>query len=164
MTEIPNRRQARTGEAGTETLTRLRDLVRQHRVCWEVLPEQYPVEGDRPVPVGFDLMLYGAHAHDTDRPLPGCEQCRLIFVHLREIAAWIVPKAERLSRYEIEIFDSSVRYDPARGNRPDVTVTIKILHRSQCDAPVDQCEVFCLHEMEAKLLQLGAQYQRWKEP
>ena len=81
-----------------------------------------------------------------------------------EITASIVPKVERLSRYEIKTCDSSVRYDPVRGNRPDVTVTIKILRRAQCDAPVDQCEVFCLHEMEAKLLQLGAQYPRWKEP
>lgn len=164
MTEIPDSSHARTAGAGPETMTRLKDLVREHRVCWEVLPEQFPVEGGRPLQVGFKVMLYGAHAHDTDRPLPGCEQCRLIFVHLREIAEWIVPKVERLSRHEIEIFDSSVRYDPARGNRPDVTVTMKILHRSQFDEPVDQCEVFCLREMEVKLLQIGAQYQRWKEP
>lgn len=145
------------------TVARLEEYVRLHRVCWEVLPEQMPVEGDRPLQVGFELMLYGAHAHDTDRPLPGCERCAVIYRHLREIAAWIVPKPERASRYEIEVYDSAVRYDPVRGNRPDVTVTIKILHRSQFDAPVDQCEVFCLHEMEGKLLQIGVRYQRWKD-
>lgn len=46
---------------------------------------------------------------------------------------------------------------------PIVTITFKVVHRSQFDAPVDQCEVFCLHEMETKLLQIGAQHQRWKE-
>ncbi len=146
-----------------QTVERLRNYARLHRVCWEVLPEQLPVKDDKPLQVGFTLMLYGAHPHDTDRPLPGCEQCATIYKHLREIAEWIVPEVERLSRYEIQIFDSAVRYDPVRGNRPDVTVTIKIVHRSQFDAPVDQCEVFCLHEMETKLLQIGAQHQRWKE-
>jgi hypothetical protein len=28
---------------------------------------------------------------------------------------------------------------------------------------VDQCEVFCLHEMEEKLSRIGAQYERWKD-
>lgn len=147
----------------SERLERLKDFVRQHRVCWEVLPEQLVVEGGQILQVGFNLNLCGAHAHDSDRPRPGCEQCVVIYRHLREIAEWIVPKDERPSRYEIEIFDSAVRYDPVRDNRPDVTVTIKILHRSQVDAPVDQCEVFCLHEMEEKLSQIGVQYQRWKD-
>ncbi len=150
-------------EAG-QTVERLKKYARLHRVCWEVLPEQIPIKGDRPLQVGFELMLYGAHAHDADCPVPGCEQCKLIYTHLREIAEWIVPKVERSSRYEIEMFDSAVRYDPVRNNRPDVTVTIKIVHRSQFDAPVDQCEVFCLHEMEQKLSQIGARYRQWKEP
>ena len=162
MAEKTGGTQARTPGSLTVTIAHLKDFVGQHRVCWEVLPEQFPVEGGRPLQVGFNLMLYGAHAHDTDRPLPGCEQCRLIYMHLREIAEWIVPKVERPSRYEIEIFDSSVRYDPARSNRPEVTVTIKILHRFRFDAPVDQCEVFCLHEMEEKLLQVGTQHLQWK--
>ncbi len=146
-----------------KTLERLKNLARLHRVCWEVLPEQLVVGGGELLQIGFNLMLYGAHDHDTDRPPPGCEQCKVIYRDLREIAEWIVPKVERPSRYEIEVYDYAVRYDPVRDNRPDVTVTIKILHSSQFDAPVDQCEVFCLHEMEAKLLQIGAQYERWKE-
>jgi len=146
-----------------KTLERLKNFAQLHRVCWEVLPEQLVVQGGRILQVGFNLMLYGAHEHDTDRPRPGCEQCRLIYTDLREIAEWIVPQDERPSRYEIEVYDHAVRYDPVRGNRPDVTVMIKILHREQFDAPVDQCEVFCLHEMETKLLQIGVQYQRWKD-
>lgn len=146
-----------------QTLERLKAFARLHRVCWEVLPEQLVMGGGQILQIGFNLMLYGAHEHDTDRPRPGCEDCRRIFLDLREIAEWILPKDERPSRYEIEVYDSAVRYDPIRGNRPDVTVTIKILHRAQFDAPVDQCEVFCLHEMEEKLLQIGAQHDRWRE-
>lgn len=163
VTEKTTGRHSRPASAVTEEIVRLQDLVQQHRVCWEVLPEQLPRSGEKPLQVGFQLLLYGAHAHKTDRPLPGCDQCLMIYGHLRDIAMWIVPKVERPSRYEIEIFDSSVRYDPVRSNRPDVTVTIKILHRSQCDAPVDQCETFCLHEMEEKLLEIGAQHQQWRD-
>ena len=146
-----------------KTLEELKTIVRLHRVCWEVLPEQFVVEAGRLLQVGFNLMLYGAHERDSDHPTPGCEQCKNIYRHLRQIAAWIVPKVERPSRYETEIYDDTVRYDPVRGNRPDVTLTIKVLHRSRFDAPVDQCEVFCLHEMEEKLSQIGAQHQRWKD-
>lgn len=152
-----------TASDAEEALPHLKDVVRLHRVCWEVLPEQLPVKGDRPLQVGFAVQLYGAHPHDTDRPMPGCEQCAAIYRHLREIAEWIMPKVERPSRYEIEIFDQAVRYDSIRGNRPDVTVTMKIVHRAQVEAPVDHCEVFCLHEMEANLRRIGAQYQRWKD-
>lgn len=35
-------------------------------------------------------------------------------------------------------------------------VTITILHRAQLDTPLDACEVFCLHEMEGKLKEIGA--------
>jgi hypothetical protein len=146
-----------------KTMDRLKSIARLHRVCWEVLPEEFVMADGHLLQVGFNLMLYGAHDHDTDSPLPGCPQCQVIYSHLREIAEWIVPKVDCPSRYEIEFYDDTVRFDPMRGNRPDVTVTIKILHRSRFDAPVDQCEVFCLHAMEGKLLQIGAQYQRWKE-
>lgn len=146
-----------------KTMERLKSLARLHRVCWEVLAEECVMADGQLLQIGFNLMLYGAHEHDTDSPLPGCPQCVVIYRHLREIAEWIVPKVDCPSRCEIEFYDDTVRFDPVRGNRPDVTVTIKVLHRSRFDAPVDQCEVFCLHEMEGKLLQIGAQYQRWKE-
>jgi len=144
-----------------ETLERLKALVREHRVCWEVWPEQLPVRDRGPLQVGFDLVLNGAHAHDEDRPSPGCEKCRAIFEHLREIAEWIVPKVQRPTRYDIQIFDHAVHYASERGNRPDVALTIKILHRSQIDRPVDECEVLCLNEMKAKLAQIRSQHRQW---
>lgn len=146
----------------SDQLGRLTSVVRQHRVCWEVLPEEVPVEDDRPLQIGFNLELSGAHAHGTEPPQPGCEQCRTILAHLREIAEWILPKAERPSRYEISVSDNVIRYDPVRHNRSEVTVTITILHRAQLDTPVDACEVFCLHEMEGKLKEIGARQGRWE--
>lgn len=144
-----------------ETLERLKALVREHRVCWEVWPEQLAGVGRGPLQVGFDLVLNGAHTHDKDRPSPGCEKCQVIFEHLREIAEWIMPKVERPSRYDIQFFDHSVHFAPERGNRPDVALTIKILHRSEIDRPVDECEVRCLNEMKEKLAQIGAQHRQW---
>jgi hypothetical protein len=146
-----------------ETMEELKALIRQHRVCWEVLPEQVPVKEDRPLKVGFDLILYGTHALG-DHPVPGCEKCQQIFKDLRKIAQWIMPKVERPSRYEIEIFDSAIRYSPMRRKRPDVMLTIKILHRSEFNRPVDACEVLCLSEMKTKLIELGAPERSWREP
>lgn len=143
-----------------DTLETLQTLVKAHQVCWEVLPEQIPVVEDRPRQVGFDLMLYGTHAPE-DHPFPGCEKCQIIYKDLRKIAKWILPKDKRTSRYEIEIFDRAIRYDHARGNRPDVSLTVKILHRSDFDQPVDECEVQCLTDMKTKLSKLGVKEGRW---
>ncbi|MBA5865041.1 MAG: hypothetical protein GDA65_20375 [Nitrospira sp. CR1.1] len=148
--------------ADTAAIVRLSALVREHRVCWEVLPELLPVTDEQPLLVGFNLELYGAHAHGTEAPHPGCEQCRTILGHLREVAKWILPKAERPSQYYMSVRDNVILYDPVRHNRSEVTVTITILHRAQLDAPVDACEVFCLHEMEGKLKEIGARYRQWE--
>lgn len=153
-----------TPEMGApETLERLKALVREHRVCWEVWPEQLAGGARGPLQVGFDLVLNGAHVHDTDRPSPGCERCKVIFEHLREIAKWIVPKVERPSRYDIQIFDHAIHFALERRNRPDVALTIKILHRSEIDRPVDECEILCLNEMKEKLAQIGAQHRQWAD-
>ena len=146
----------------TPTLDKLRMFVQDHRVCWEVLPERIPVADEEPLKVGFNLMLYGTHEVGV-HPIPGCEKCAEIYRDLRKIANWIIPKEERLPRQEISIYESAIGYNRMRGNRPDVELAIKILHRSAFDQPVDECEVLCLNEMKAKLGELGAQEKRWKE-
>lgn len=160
---VPQDEQQGVQSPETVVMTRLNTFVREHRVCWEVLPELLPVPDEQPLQIGFNLELYGAHAHGTDPPRPGCEQCGTILDHLREIAEWILPKTERPSRYEIDVSDNVILYDPVRHNRSEVTVTIKILHRARLDAPVDACEVFCLHEMQSKLKEIGARYRNWEE-
>lgn len=160
--EEGERKDGTSGSWDSDQLARLRNVVREHRVCWEVLPEEIPVQDDRPLQIGFNLELSGAHAHAAEPPHPGCSECRTILAHLREIAECILPRVERPSRYEISVWDNVIRYDPVRRNRSEVTVTIKILHRAQLEAPVDACEVFCLHEMESKLKELGARQGRWE--
>ena len=145
-----------------ETVDELKALIQQHRVCWEVLPEQVPVQTKPPLKVGFDLMLYGTHDLG-EHPEPGCESCQQIYKDLRKIGQWILPKVERPSRYEIEIFDQAIHYSPKRHRRPDVMLNIKILHRLDFEKPVDECEVLCLNEMKTKLIELGAPEGRWSE-
>lgn len=94
------------------------------------------------------MILYGAHAHEG-WPIPGYDKCKQIFKDLQKIAQWIIPKVKRPSRDEIEIFDSAIHYDPVRGNRPDVRLSIRILHRLAFDGPIEECEVRCLSEMKA---------------
>ena len=75
-----------------ETVEELQALVRQHRVCWDVLPEQIPVKESPLLKVGFDLNLYGTHALG-EHPMPGCEKCKHIFNDLRKIAQWKIGRA-----------------------------------------------------------------------
>ena len=162
MRNTGTNRTSQPTSGAAKTMQELRGLIGQHRVCWEVLPEQTPVEGQKPLQVGFALMLYGAHA-PAAHPSPGCDTCKQIYRDLGKIAQWIMPKEERQSRYEISMYDSAIGYSPVRGNRPDVTVVIKILHRTAFDRPIDECEILCLNEMKATLSDLGAQEKRWRE-
>lgn len=144
--------------------TELKTLVRHHRVCWEVRSEQIPVEGDKPREVGFNLLLFGAHEdHPPVPPLPGCDKCREIYRDLHKLASWILPKEQRPSRYDIDVFDNAIRYDPERRGRADIELAIKIIHRSHYEAPVDECEVRCLNDMKTRLQELGVQHKRWRE-
>ena len=40
-----------------DTLDRLKALVGDHRVCWEVWPERMALGGATPLQIGFDLVL-----------------------------------------------------------------------------------------------------------
>ena len=144
-----------------EELEGLKGLVREHRVVWEVWPVTFALKDGGTRQVGYELLLSGAHQNDRDRPDPGCENCQAIFRDLQEVAEWIIPKVERDSQYEVEVFDQAIHYAPERGNRPDVCLSIKVLHRERLERPVDECEVLCLNEMKAKLAQIGAQQKQW---
>ena len=141
----------------------LRELVRQHKVCWEVWPEYHIDREEKKVQIGFELDLVGTHHQAAHPPEPGCEECVKVYDDLRRIAQWIIPKEERDSCYEIGFFDASIHYASQRRFRKDVTLSIKILHREGFDRPTDACEVRCLNEMEEKLKGLGAGKGTWPE-
>lgn len=138
----------------------LREFVERHRVCWEVWPEFAMVHGKR-MQIGFELELSGAHEPGVEHPSPGCEHCRRVFLGLIEIAYWIQPRERRPSRYEVEPFQPALRYSQRRGYRPDVTLTIRILHREDALRPVDPCEDRCLAEMVQRLGEIGASQGSW---
>lgn len=135
-----------------ETDQELRALISEHTVRYEIWPHD-DISEDKRITDGFDLELHGTHDHGHTHMTPGCECCWSTYGHLRKIAETVLPKEERPSRYEILPFDSSL-HASARG-RIEVVLTICIRHRSQYFAAVDPCEERCLHQMIAKLNDLG---------
>ena len=144
----------------TEGSSGLTELVNRYQVCWEVWPEYLMVDG-KEQQVGFDLELTGTPELGTDHVGPGCPACRRVYSALHSVADWILPKEERPSQYEIGPYEQALRYTAVRGSRPDVTLSVKVLHRRGFDQPVDQCEVRCLQEMKERLKQLGACERQW---
>ena len=142
----------------------LKRLVQQHKVCWEVWPEEMISREGHRMQIGFELDLLGTHDHPVDPPMPGCEQCAEVYLDLRRIAEWILPKDEPESDYEIGAFDVSVHFPPEREFREEITLPIRIIHRKGFDRPVDASEVRCLGEMERKLVALGASKGKWHPP
>ncbi len=74
-----------------------------------------------------------------------------------------MPREERPSEYEIEPYRAAITYWSLHHNRPDVTLTIRILHRHGYELPVDECEDRCLKEMEQRLTEVGACRLQWTE-
>ena len=142
-----------------ESLQALRESVTAHRVYFEVLPEEWGGREAR-LKVGFELMLWGAHASGA-AALPGCEKCRAIYSDLQRIAEWILPKEERASRYEIEMFDRALYESHTLKDTYQVGLMLKILHRDRGDRPVDDCEERCLRDMRQKLRELGVPEGSW---
>lgn len=142
-------------------LSKIKDLVQRFQVCWEVYPEQV-LTRDEIRKVGFALELYGTHAPGTEHVMPGCEHCRPVQEALGEIAHWILPREERPSMYEVTVDTQALSYSRERGNRPDVQVTIRILHRGDLEKPIDECEVRCLTDMQQALRNIGACKSVWR--
>jgi len=144
-----------------EECKRIQELVRRHRVCWELWPEYHIDREGKRIQIGFELNLIGVHDHPERIIEPGCPECVNIYEDLSRIAHWIIPKEERDTLYEIGVFDASIHYSSQRRFRPDVILTIKILHREGLDRPTDSREVQVLKEMEEKLEKLGARKGSW---
>ena len=138
----------------------LKELVERFQVCWQVWPE-YQLVGREKRQTGFAVELYGTHELGTGHVEPGCRHCHRVFAALRVIADWILPRDDRASKCEIESYNPSISYSPERGNRPDVTLTIRVLHRNGFERPVDGSEVPCLREMQQRLREIGACERQW---
>lgn len=144
---------------------RLRQIVERHHVCYEVWPERSVADG-RKIVIGFELQLCGTNSHVATKggqPVPGCKYCCETYEDLRLIAEWILPTEERPSRYEIAAFDRALHIAPhRRKSRSEVVLTVHILHRSDFNRDVDDCENRCLREMRQKLTELGMHQDIWR--
>lgn len=147
-----------------ELIERLRDISRDHQVCYEVYPEWSTKDGQK-IQIGFELELCGISSNDKClHPLPGCPYCWRAYDDIREIAEWVLPTEERPSRYEIQAFDRALHVAPSRRQRRnEVIVRIIIMHRSDFNRPVDDCESRCLREMRERLSQLDIHEEIWRE-
>ena len=147
--------------ATVQPMTFPQELVSRYRVCWDVWPEETMVDGKRQQ-IGFELELSGTHPPEVKNATPGCQYCHEVFSALRQIAEHILPsKSDRPSEYVISTYDPSIRYSRSRGSRPDISLTIKIVHRRGL-GPVDECEQRCLKVMEEGLADLGASKGTWQ--
>lgn len=140
-----------------DTVGELRDLAAKHTVRYEVWPH-YEIKDGKRLIVGFDLELCGTHDRGHTSLSPGCDLCQQTFADLKRIAEWVLPKEERLSRYEISPFDASL-HASSKGAF-EVVVPIRIEHRERFFEPIDNCEERCLKEIEGKLAGLGIKNNR----
>jgi hypothetical protein len=147
------------GVSGT-TLLQIKHFVEQFRVCWETY-EEHTVVKDKIRETGFELDLFGTHEPGTEHISPGCANCKQVQLGLRQIADWILPHEERPSIYEVSMDEQSLTYSNHRRNRPDVQLTIRILHRRDFEKPIDDCEKRCLQEMKTRLAEIGACRHSW---
>jgi hypothetical protein len=136
----------------------LADLVQRYQVCWEVWPE-YLTVGHTMRQGGFEFELSG-----SDKGIkfnPTCPECSQIRWALESIASWILDQKDIDLTLEFSHREQSISYSGARGNRPDVTLAIRILHRTGFSDPVDLHEIRYLEKMKMQLRQLGACERQW---
>ena len=138
----------------------IRDLIQRYKICWEVWPECI-VNNSHLDKIGFELELLGTHAEGTGHVSPGCDACVEVYDALWELAKFIIPREPNLpTMFEIEPYETALRYSSIRKNRPDVLLQIKVVHRSGL-GPIDECEQHCLQLMQNRLDALGAYRGRW---
>jgi hypothetical protein len=141
--------------------TALEDCVRRHHVTWELGPWQELVDR-RPTAVGFELRLFGQHDPETHAS-PGCGACASLHRKLRDIAAAVLPKEARPTEYRVEPFDASLHMRPEGAWKPEVQLSVHIVHRHGYLQAVDECEKRCVDEIQSALRGLGVQPRTWRD-
>lgn len=134
--------------------------VRRFRVCWEAWPEYVVVDG-RKQQIGFELELSGTHAIEASHVNPGCVYCLEVFGALLDIADAVVPAGMRAIGFEFRPYEKILRYSAVRAFRPDVTLSVKIMHGNGQYLPVDEDQERCLREIQHSLEMLGVHHRSW---
>ena len=132
----------------------LRRLVARHRVSFATRPIRRVADGGELAAVGFEIELLGVHDAPSHPPEPGCEECVLVYEHMRSIAEAVLPQ-ERESSLEVRAYEPRFVFDRVHRGLPAVVLTIEILHRTAYDRPVDVCEERCKDDICRALRALG---------
>lgn len=144
----------------------LEQLVRKHRVVYQVFPASEMVEDER-VHVGYDVDILGAHEPHSRGLLPGCHRCRAVWDDLYRIGEAVHPPDDgRVTEHGVAMFDHVLHTRPASDTvgRDEVRLTLTLRHKGNYFASIDECEDRCLREVIAALRNLGAQESVWREP
>lgn len=149
--------------AQAPVLPHLSDLVRRYQVYYDVSPDRAVVDGELRA-VGFTVELAATHDHPKHEPFAGCDECAPVVAALREILAAVVPSGPRASYFVVHESRVSHRYSSARGNRPEMTASVEIVHRDGANLPIDECEESCRDGIVARLKAIGASEGAWRQP
>jgi hypothetical protein len=146
----------------TEDADSLHDLVRRYRVCFDLAHELGPT-GTGVRPIGFSIELAGSHPHEPGAPIASCAECARLTTALRTIAGEVLPGAPKDVAFSVDGPRPALQFTPKHGGRPDLTVTIAVLHRESVQRPVDDSEARARDEVVARLRALGVPEGAWPE-
>jgi hypothetical protein len=141
-------------EAAVDAGGKLAELVRNYNICCEVRPKYLGAGGARRQ-VGFDLELLGSHSSDRYHLDPTCQMCELVRGALLAVTGRIVPRSGGFVRYDVNAHLNSVIWTSALGNRPFVTLSIRILDGQRFAPPMDPNQIAPLIQIREHLEELG---------
>jgi hypothetical protein len=137
------------------------ELVRRHKVCWEVWPLlSYDDAGTRKQ-VGFELDLFGVHVSTAPAPSASTDDNLEVFAALQSIAEAVLPHDPTDVDCSIAVYDSAIHSSRRRHFREDVQLQITLFHTNDCDREMDDGEVESLRAIEEALRALGARKDAW---
>lgn len=132
----------------------VKGLVERFHVCRDVWPE-YAFFNHEKRQIGFELDFSGSPQDEEKHPEPGSDKCLEIYKALVRIAEEVLPQANKDATYQIEPYDQSIHYSPKRGNRPEVVLKVRILHREAFERPIDASEFQYLEKLQSQLEECG---------
>lgn len=131
------------------------ELINRFHVYWNVWPEYIFIKHEKRQ-IGFELDLSGAHGDGAEHPEPSCEKCREIYRALVQIAEDVLPRGKKDTSFQFEPYDQSIHYSARHGNRPEVVLKIRIIHRQAFERPVSVAQLQYLNELQKNLEERGA--------
>lgn len=138
----------------TKESPNISELVSRFQVYWDVWPEYIFIKHEKRQ-IGFELDLSGTFGDEVEHPEPGCEKSREIYQALVRIAEDVLPRGKDDTSHQFEPYDQSIRFSGRHGNRPEVTLRIRIVHRQAFERPVDAAQLQYLNELQKNLEERG---------